>query len=195
MDIFDEITEATLADCSALREEMEIVYRELVLPGWGTPVRHGFPRTLYGFVMNSFALLDRLSLYREGGARTVSGGQTGRMCRFLINYVDAESHVAAVTVKLWRHTLMHSGSPQVILDQATQRRVKWLLHWKEHLPREQHMTIIQDAAEDVLNFGAIYIAENVQSAAERFFADISKDQAQRSVIEENHRRMLAEAKL
>jgi hypothetical protein len=133
MTSFDDAEAAMLGDVGALRQEAQIIYHELVLPGWGSPDRHGFPRTLYGMVMNAMALIDRLSSYYAGDAW---GGQTTKM-RSVLEALGASPEAAAVAVPLWRHTLMHTGSPAVLVtDTATGTTYRWLLHWGEQLPRD-----------------------------------------------------------
>ena len=68
------------------------MYRELVLPNWGSSEQHGFPRTLYGYVMVSFSFIDLLSQYRYDVA-----SQTARMQNLFVDYMAA-SHDAAVVV-------------------------------------------------------------------------------------------------
>jgi hypothetical protein len=58
---FEEAHAELVREINALREETLTIYEELVLPCWGSTDRHGFPRTLYGLVMNTMALVDRLS--------------------------------------------------------------------------------------------------------------------------------------
>ena len=52
---YDDIKDQVPAQLAGLDSESEIVYRELVLPGWTSPDRHGFPRTLYGYVIRGAA--------------------------------------------------------------------------------------------------------------------------------------------
>src|SRR5262249_28813116 len=101
---FDQVRDETLANIDQLVTEAEIVYQELVLPGWGSPDRHGFPRTLYGYVMNAFSIVDLLSVYWEPSEQQ----QTSRMRRLLVDYLNVPKRQAAIAVQLWRHTLMHT---------------------------------------------------------------------------------------
>lgn len=90
MSAFDEVEAETLGDIDALGRETHIIYEELVLPGWGSPDRHGYPRALYGMVMNAMALIDRLSCYHAGRA---DGYQTARM-RSLMESLGAPGEAA-----------------------------------------------------------------------------------------------------
>jgi hypothetical protein len=92
-----------------LATEMHATHERIVLVEWGshTPL-HGMGRTAYGYVMNCLALVDLLSQYRTGSTK----GQTDRMAAFLVDYFGYEERVSRVVVKLWRHTLMHTGKPR-----------------------------------------------------------------------------------
>jgi hypothetical protein len=166
--VLDAIRDEVLRQLGELKSESEIVYHELVLPGWGSSDRHGFPRTLYGYVMVSFAFIDLLSLYRYGDGPS----QTERMRTLLIDYLDASEDAAAVAVKLWRHTLMHTGNPQPLIERSSGKRYNWLLQWRDHLPRDEHMEF-QHASQDeeVLNVGLLYLVEDLLAGAERLFAE------------------------
>jgi len=67
--------------------KLRIVHQQIVLPGWGGEY-HGMPRTLYGYMMNCFSLIDLLSQYWRGGDR--SRGQTPRMTAFMDTYMRHE---------------------------------------------------------------------------------------------------------
>jgi len=53
----------------------------------------------------------------------------------------------------------------------------WLLQWYEqHLPRDQHFTF-SDAGHQVnLNIGAIYLIEDVERAAAKYFDEMDRSQ-------------------
>jgi hypothetical protein len=44
---------------------------------------------------------------------------------------------------MWRHKLMHTGEPRYLLDERTGKFYRWLLHWWELLPLEQHYTFAE----------------------------------------------------
>jgi hypothetical protein len=52
----------------------------------------------------------------------------------------------SLAVQVWRHKLMHTSQPRYLVDQATRKTYRWLLHWRDHLPRDQHFTL-EDAGE------------------------------------------------
>ena len=181
---FEEIQTEFLEAIHALDRETRIVYEELVLPGWGSPDRHGYPRTLYGFVMNVMSLVDRLSCYRDGEA---GNDQTKRMRGLLIE-AGYSSESAAVCVQLWRHTLMHTGLPATVTESKTGVAYRWLLHWADHLPREQHMTLSDIGPDErVLNVGALYLVKDLASVATDLFLRTRDDPRGRGLLEKVHR--------
>lgn len=162
----ERLRDELIGDVDALMREAELVYAELVLPRWGSAEHHGFPRTLYGYLMASFSIIDLLSHHRYSDP-----SQTTRMRSFLHDYMGAPPEAAAVAVQLWRHTLMHTGNPRAVIDQASGRMFRWLLHWREHLPREQHMQFQRTDGESILNVGLMYLVEDLAAALSRTFAD------------------------
>ena len=144
------------------------MYEELVLPGWGSPDRHGFPRTLYGYVLEAFSFVDLLSQYRTA-LEPRPAGQTPRMENFAADYLGASAAAAAVSVKMWRHTLVHTAGPRVLEDPGTGRRIRWLLHWRDHLPRSQHLTFADSGTDLILNLGFLYLAEDLSAASASLF--------------------------
>ena len=120
--------------------------------------------------MNIMAIVDRLSNYTQPAK-----SQTKRMRRTL-EEMGADELEAKVAVQLWRHTLMHTGSPSVVTVDG--RKYMWLLQWSEqYLPRDQHLKFqAQDAG--VLNFCAITAVEDLLALARSHFAEwlASEDQ-------------------
>jgi hypothetical protein len=181
---FDDVTDEVLADLGQLRNEARIIYQELVLTGWGSHDRHGYPRTLYGYTMNAFAFIDLLSAYQLGQ----STNQTARMAAFMTAHLEAAEPAAAVAVKLWRHTLMHTANPRVLLHRQSQRRFRWLLHWRDHLPRENHMSLVAVAGsnDEILNIAVMYLIEDLEQAAVRLFVDLGKTPHSRNQLITTH---------
>ena len=127
-----------LSEIERLAGEVDHVYNNLVLPGWGGPM-HGLPDTLYGYVMGVLARIDLMSCYWVGG-KTES--QTKRMLGFMYKYLGADPLASALLIQVWRHKLMHTSAPRPVTYEPTGRAYRWLLHWgDEHLPREQHLKI------------------------------------------------------
>lgn len=57
------------------------------------------------------------------------------MIKYLTGCPGYSRQVSEVAVQLWRHSLMHTGLPRELEYKNTGTRVRWLLHWREHLPR------------------------------------------------------------
>lgn len=188
MDSCDDIEAWFLKEAGDLLQEADIVYEQLVLPYWGSSDLHGFPHALYGYLMNAMALLDRLSCYDAGNQRD----ETGRMTRTLVTWFNVDEDVAKLTVQLWRHKLMHTGVPLRMRNPTTGVIYTWLLHWKEHLPRDVHMrlheapSIANTPHKTILQIALIYLIEDLQAAAGRFFDAYRSDQTKRSAIETVH---------
>ena len=167
-----EIESEFMESSESLLHESEAVLHELVIPAWGgVGGIHGYPRMLYGVVMNTMSLADRLSSYSTGTVGAT--GQTRRM-RSLFEAAGGTPESAAVLVQLWRHTLMHTGLPMEVRDLDTGVNYRWLLHWgPEHLPPDMHLTITQAGlGERILNVGALYLIDDLRRQAEAFFASV-----------------------
>jgi hypothetical protein len=162
----EQLKQELTAEIDALGREVELVYTALVLPRWGTSDYHGLPRTLYGYVMSSFSIIDLVSQHRYDDGR-----QTARMRRFLEDQLGTSSEPAAVAVQLWRHTLMHTANPRTLVDLGSGRTYRWLLHWREHLPREQHMKLQQAGGDSVLSVGLMYLVEDLAAGVRGALAD------------------------
>lgn len=150
--------------------EAMTVLDKLVLPTWGRDL-HGFTHTLYGYMMRAFSYIDLLSSYWRGR----DNSQTQRMVDFMDEYMGYGRQAHSVAVQLWRHKLMHTSRPRRLRDPATGKSMYWLLHWYEqHLPRDQHFTF-SDAGNQVnLNIGAIYLIEDLQLAAAKYFDELDQ---------------------
>jgi hypothetical protein len=151
---------------AALEREATKVYVELVLPNW-LGAFHGFGWTLHAYMMALLAQIDLASAYWKGRG----GSQTRRMEHFVEHYLGTDTEAARVLVKVWRHMLMHTGKPRPV-RMADGRHYYWLLHWSEHLPREQHMTFTNGTEIRVLNIGMLYLAADLRVAIERLLCDI-----------------------
>lgn len=155
-----------------LRDEITTMYGSIVAPRWETEP-HRYPRTLFGYVMNCFSLIDMLAYLWLGR----SGNQTVRMVRFMNRFFGTGRQVNAVTVQVWRHALMHFGEPLVVTDEDSGATYHWLIHWSEdHLPAEQNLTIVQRrTTEFVLNVGLYSFVTHLQHAAWAFFNEAQSD--------------------
>ena len=155
--------DGTVGALKSLLWQARDVHDDLVVPRWGTE-KHGYDRILYGLVMNIMAIVDRLSKYAHPAK-----AQTKRMRRTL-EEMGAGELEAKVAVQLWRHTLMHTGSPSVVTVDG--RKYLWLLQWSEqYLPRDQHLKLQAQGDPRALNFSAITAVEDLLAIACSHFAE------------------------
>jgi hypothetical protein len=160
-----QIAQQLQTELSGFRREVNLVYENIVLPGWGGDL-HGMPRTLYGYMMATFSYVDLVSLYRYGARE----GQTKRMRQLVVDYMNATTDAAAVCVQMWRHILMHTANPRVLTEARLGKAYRWLLHWgPDHLPKDQHLHLQPDGR--VLNVGLIYLLEDVTTTGNKVFAE------------------------
>jgi hypothetical protein len=145
---FNQVQKQQMGRVDALEQEVSQIYETLVLPNWVGPL-HGFPETLYGLMMAVFARFDILSAYWKGDASTK--GQTARMTEFLETFLRRNTEANVLAIQMWRHKLMHTSQPRYLLDEDTGKTYRWLLHWRDHLPREQHFTFVDTGESKILN--------------------------------------------
>lgn len=182
----NDVRAATVETLDRLLWQTQDVVDLLVRPTWGTE-KHGYDRLLYGVVMNTMALADRVSFYREPNERR----QTKRL-RALFREMGAGAEAAAVTVQMWRHSLMHTGDPMPFVDKATGTTYRWLLHWgEEHLPREQHLTFADGPGFKVLAFGALHTVADLRHTTERMLLAAETDAALAARLMFAHDELLA----
>jgi hypothetical protein len=95
MEDLNAIRSQVMAGISKFENEVNNVYSTLVLPGW-CGENHGYPQTLYGYVMGWFSHIDLLSAYWQGN----DSNQTPRMKRFMNRYISpgSESNYLAIIV-------------------------------------------------------------------------------------------------
>jgi hypothetical protein len=161
----NEVNNRHIQRVNALEVEISSVYSTLVLPNWGGAL-HGFPETLYGFMMAVFARFDLMSAYWKGDAS--SRGQTIRMTEFLNTFVRQEPEANSLAVQVWRHKLMHTSEPRFLMNDSTGKVYRWLLHWHEHLPLEQHFTFVETLDSKILNIGLMYLIEDLKLAVRQY---------------------------
>jgi hypothetical protein len=159
------------AHSEAFEREVKTVYSTLVLPHWESEL-HGFPQTLYGYMMALFARIDLLSACWKGNA--ASKGQTECMIEFMTKYMSHDHEANSVAVQMWRHKLMHTGEPRYLLDERTGKSYRWLLHWWEHLPYEQHYTLVETSDSKILNFGLVYLIQDLNAGVDKYLADLAE---------------------
>lgn len=153
--------------CRLEREILE-VYDKLVFPNWGEEM-HGFPQTLYGYMMECFSFIDLLSSHWKGN----EDAQTKRMISFMNEYIRLESELNSVLVQVWRHKLMHTSRPRKLKNGDSNKEYYWLLHWYKHLPEEQHCTFIDSGNRRILNVGLIYFVRDIKRALKEYSKDLS----------------------
>lgn len=94
---------------------------------------------------------------------------------FLAEYVEADAEASEVVVKMWRHCLMHTAKPRVV--KRAKAEYYWLLHWREHLPLEQHMRFTNSGETRILNIGLLYLLADFIAGCEKLLADFKADPA------------------
>lgn len=161
------VQDGILTKLNSFEREAQEVYKTLVLPYWEGEM-HGFPYTLYGYMMTCFAHIDLLSAYWRGN----KNGQTERMIAFMDKYISPNREANSVAVQMWRHKLMHTAEPRFLTNQTTGKVYKWLLHWREHLPIEQHYIFQETSDSKILNIGLIYLIEDTIRGVEKYLADL-----------------------
>lgn len=159
-----------LAEIERLDEEVKLVHDGVMLPRW-TGRFHGLVQTLYGYVMMTFAHVDRASALWAGSDS--AKGQTPRMVGFLDRYVSPNHEANAVAVQVWRHKLMHTARPRLLTDPVTGKTYYWLLHWWIHLPREQHYTFADSADRRILNVGLVYLIEDLRGGIQKYLEELA----------------------
>jgi hypothetical protein len=168
----DALQQSLLADIARFKQEALAVHDTLVLPTWMKGPLHGFNQTLYGYMMGVFSLIDLLSYYWFGTSNR-SQTQTLRMVDFMEKYINPNREAHNIAVHFWRHKLMHTSRPRALSDPTTGKKLYWLLQWFEpHLSREQHYTFTETDDMRILSFGAIYLIEDIERAAQAYFADL-----------------------
>jgi len=154
-----------------LEREILEVYEKLVLPTWGKEM-HGFPQTLYGYMMEVFSYIDLMSAYWKGN----ENDQTKRMIGFMNKYIRDATEKNSVSVQVWRHKLMHTANPRILKNNDTNKQYQWLLHWYEHLPIEQHFTFSETTDRKILNIGLVYLVRDIEGALSRYEENLSNSQ-------------------
>jgi hypothetical protein len=171
MNALDDVRADLVDNLAALEREATKVYRELVVPSWGSEF-HGFGRTLHAYMMSALAHVDLASTYLHGS----NAKQTPRMEAFLTGPLGLEPEASRVMVKMWRHVLMHTAKPRRLL-RPDGRHYYWLLHWSEHLPRRQHMTFIDSADSRILNIGFLYFLSGLRTACDEVITHLEQNPA------------------
>ena len=176
----DKFCKELNAHTDAFEREVRTTYSTLVLPYWGSDL-HGFPQTLYGYMMAVFSRIDLLSSYWKGNAAT--RGQTPRMIHFMDKYISPNHEANSVAVQMWRHKLMHTTEPRYLFNVRTGKYYGWLLHWWEHLPLEQHYTFTETSDSRILNLGLVYLIEDYKVGLKEYLSNLAETPELQSNVE------------
>ena len=160
-----------LDEIKRLLDEAEYCYQTMVLPNWCSEKLHGFPDILFGFMMGIMSRVDIISQHFDNSSLK----QTPKMIAFLNKYVKNDVEFNTALIQIWRHQLMHTSAPREVVDEITNIKYLWLLHWKEHLPIEQHYTFVNNNDTKILNIGLIYLIEQLKVAITSYLIDLSLD--------------------
>ena len=68
---------------------------------------------------------------------------------------------------------MHTSEPRHLLDERTGKVYRWLLHWWEHLPPDQHYTFAETSNSKILNLALVYMVEDLKAGVKKYLADLS----------------------
>ena len=158
-------------EITRLLDEAEYCYETIVLPNWCSEKRHGFPDILFGLVMGVMTRVDIISQHFDSSSLR----QTPKMVSFLNKYVKNDDEFNTALIQIWRHQLMHTSAPREVIDESTNIKYLWLLHWKEHLPIEQHYTFIIHNDTKILNVGLIYLIKQLKVAIFSYLTDLNSD--------------------
>ena len=91
-------------------------------------------------------------------------------------YVSTDAEATDVALQMWRHCLMHTGQPRILLDQRTQIRYRWLLHWSsDKLAPVKHFTLESTGSERKLNLTLLDLIKNVHAGVKQYVEDLAQD--------------------
>lgn len=86
-----------------------------------TPGMAFFPAVLY-----AFAMLDFFSSYWAGwNERNIDQNQTDRMVSFSKEFLFYKTKEAQIAVNIWRHKLMHTSEPRIVVNKDSGERYVW----------------------------------------------------------------------
>ncbi len=89
--------------------------------------------------------------------------------------MQPDEYANSFAIQMWRHKLMHTGSPRKLIDEQNGTAVRWLLHWgDEHLPRDQHF-IFQDNGT-VFNMSLFGLLNGINRAVTKYGEELTLDE-------------------
>jgi hypothetical protein len=134
--------------------------------------------SLYALLMGVFSQVD---LYAALLAGSIGKGQTKRMRDFLNRYSGRDPFASMLAVQLYRHTLMHTSRPRLLLDETTGRTHAFLLHWgRKRADAAAHYTVDADGK---LTLNLESLVEDVSRMLDAFIADATADSLLNAQIE------------
>ena len=95
------------------------------------------------------------------------------MIAFMEKYISPNREANSLAVQVWRHKLMHTAEPRFLTNRTTGKVYKWLLHWYDQLPIEQHYIFQETSDMKVLNIGLMYLIMDIKSGAEKYLTDLA----------------------
>ncbi|AQT79195.1 hypothetical protein B1R94_07820 [Mycolicibacterium litorale] len=140
----DEIADELVGSATTLRDEVADLSQLFGETGFLGDCRN-FPHAHFGYIMACMSQIDLLSkcAYGEGEPK---GGQTVRMRDFMMRYIDDQKSAEhRVAIKLFRHTLMHTGALRPIWeDDGT--AYTWRVYFTDTMPQHcGHYTLTDEA--------------------------------------------------
>lgn len=137
----------------------------------------GCATVLYGLIMSCFAIIDVAASYWRGD--TGSKHQTKRMVDFMCHFLSASQEAAFISIRMWRHTLMHTSKPRDLLYRDDKINVKysWLMHWGSLLPRDDHLKVkrCDSPSKRKIQLALTYLIEDVISALDKMTEEAASD--------------------
>jgi hypothetical protein len=164
---------ATAANILAsLRHDFDAFAREAteIREELADPARPYYFMSLYALLMGVFSQVD---LYAALWAGSLGRGQTTRMRNFLNRYSGHDPLANMLAVQLYRHTLMHTSRPRLLLDETTGRTHAFLLHWgRKRADPAAHYTV---DGEGKLTLNLESLVEDVSRMLDAFIADATSN--------------------
>ena len=123
-------------------------------------------------MMWSFTRVDLLSVYWRGGR---GKSQTKRMVDFIECYMAYPRDTASMAVHMWRHNMMHTGSPRELFDPKRKISLMWLLHWGEgQMDRSAHF-VLTGTNPLKIDMTLFHLIQDLKQAQRKYFRDLSNN--------------------
>ncbi|OBK42078.1 hypothetical protein [Mycobacterium kubicae] len=143
---YDEIANEITTNAATLRDEVATL-SELFTKTRFLGDNRSFPHAHYGYFMASMGQIDLMSKCEWGPTKEPRGNQTPRMQGFMERYLDGQkSGEHRVAIKLFRHTLMHTGALRPLWE-ANGTAYTWRVYFTDNLPLPYgHYTLTDEDA-------------------------------------------------